>query len=139
MTVRVEFVRNNRGINDKCDLPASYLESLYDEIKARQIRVDIGISDASQSAVDYTDTATWNKLIRQSAADQAPAVFTPTISARQRCMLESEASIDGVSSFGGVDAAGLHDRDMFLLMARPLLETMMVLWDNTADDQVLSR
>jgi Sec7-like guanine-nucleotide exchange factor len=36
---REEFIRNNRGINDGKDLPKQYLESLYDEIKTRQIQV----------------------------------------------------------------------------------------------------
>jgi Sec7-like guanine-nucleotide exchange factor len=36
-----EFIRNNRGINDNKDLPKEYLESLYDEIKARQIQVPL--------------------------------------------------------------------------------------------------
>lgn len=36
---RVEFIRNNRGINDNKDLPQEYLERLYDEIKNRQIQV----------------------------------------------------------------------------------------------------
>lgn len=34
-----QFVRNNRGINEGKDLPKTYLESLYDEIKERQIQV----------------------------------------------------------------------------------------------------
>lgn len=135
-------MRNNRGINDKSDLPLAYLESLYDEIRSRQIQVDIGVSDATQSAVDYTDAATWNKLIRQSAADQAPAVFTPTVAARQSMSSDGDFYGDGsCESFGGgaLATGGLHDRDMFLAMARPLLETMVALWDGTADDHVLSR
>lgn len=39
MIYREEFIRNNRGINDNADLPAAYLEELYDNIKAEQIRV----------------------------------------------------------------------------------------------------
>ena len=39
---RNDFVRNNRGINDNADLPKEYLETLYDEIKERQIKVKYG-------------------------------------------------------------------------------------------------
>ena len=36
---KLEFVRNNRGINADKDLPTEYLEALYDEVKATQIQV----------------------------------------------------------------------------------------------------
>jgi len=36
---KLEFVRNNRGINADKDLPTAYLEALYDEVKATQIQV----------------------------------------------------------------------------------------------------
>lgn len=36
---KLEFVRNNRGINADKDLPTNYLEALYDEVKATQIQV----------------------------------------------------------------------------------------------------
>ncbi len=36
-----EFIRNNRGINDRQDLPRDYLENIYDGIKANQIQVQL--------------------------------------------------------------------------------------------------
>jgi Sec7 domain len=39
MCYREQFIRNNRGINDGEDIPVDYLESLYTEIKTRQIQV----------------------------------------------------------------------------------------------------
>ncbi len=132
-------MRNNRGIDDGKDLPLAYIETLYDDIRERQIQVDVGINDATSStpgggsaatgfgAVDYADAATWAKLISQSTSDQAPAVFTPTVVAR-RCAHTT-----------GCPSSSPHDRDMFLLMSRPLLETMLALWSGTADDQVTRR
>lgn len=76
-----EFIRNNRGINDGESLPKEYLEALYEEIKSKKIEVDIEISDnSSQTQVFHlTDTASWDKLMKKSAAFQAPANFTPTV------------------------------------------------------------
>eukprot|EP00127_Corallochytrium_limacisporum_P003541 Clim_evm24s150 gene=Clim_evmTU24s150 len=34
-----EFIRNNRGINDSKDLPQEYLEGIYDEIAANEIKM----------------------------------------------------------------------------------------------------
>ena len=135
---RQEFIRNNRGINDNKDLPQEYLENLYDEIKSRQIQVDFGITDSSAQSVDYTDSATWNKLIRQSSDEQAPAVFTPTVNARKSAsdaLALSSGSMQFITSF----QSSLHDRDMFLMMSKPLLETILVLWENSTDDNVVSR
>ena len=78
---KAEFIRNNRGINDNEDLPVEYLENLYDNIKERQIQVDFDINDHMLD-VDYSETSTWDALLRRSAADQAPAAFTPTVTAR---------------------------------------------------------
>lgn len=33
------FIRNNRGINDEGDLPAEFLNSIYDEIQSNEIRM----------------------------------------------------------------------------------------------------
>eukprot|EP01034_Spumella_vulgaris_P022368 gene22368-28490_t len=139
---KLQFVRNNRGINDQKDLPAEYLEGLYDEIKGRQIQVDIGVADTTQYIVDYTDTATWNKLIRQGSTDQAPAIFTPTLAARKSVSSDMLGTGDSSGSFRFMSAyptSSLQDRDMFLMMSKPLLETLVVLWEATADDHVVYR
>lgn len=33
----------------------------------------------------------------------------------------------------------LYERDMFLAMANPVLETIFILWDATYDDQLIKR
>lgn len=122
-----EFLRNNRGINDGQDLPREFLEFLYDEIKSRQIQVDMSINDTENSsdlAADFTDMATWNKLLRKSAADQAPAAFTPTVAARKV----------GQSLY-----ISANEKDMFLVMANPYLRMLITIWENANDDNIMRR
>lgn len=121
-----EFVRNNRGINDGDDLPREYLENLYDQIKDRQIQVDFDISDAVDLAVDYSETTTWDALLR-SADNQAPAAFTPTLAARRWFRR------------GGALQSTVHDRDMFLVMAKPVLKTVLLVWESTDDEKMIYR
>jgi brefeldin A-inhibited guanine nucleotide-exchange protein len=42
-----EFIRNNRGINDNADLPAEYLENIFDEIRNNEIKMN----DANDSTI----------------------------------------------------------------------------------------
>lgn len=138
-----EFIRNNRGINNNADLPQEFLENLYNEIKARQIQVDYGVNEASGNVDMISDTVHWNKLIRRADADQTPASFTPTITARmeRRDMRNPQHLLGAVDSSSilnipqmlhglGWEEAGslhslyaavtIHDRDMFLVMAEPV-------------------
>jgi brefeldin A-inhibited guanine nucleotide-exchange protein len=36
---KVDFMRNNRGINDNADLPEEFLSGIYDEIVSNEIRM----------------------------------------------------------------------------------------------------
>ena len=118
-----QFVRNNRGINDGADLPLSYLEELYEEIKARQIQVDLDIgdyTDASAAAASLTDPGSWRRMLRR-AEEQAPASFTPSVAARLH-----KGGARGSGREGGLLAfapASVHEREMFLAMASPVLDT----------------
>ena len=134
-----QFINNNRKINDNEDLPKAYLESLYDEIKSKQLQVDVDINDTGLNGagggglIDFTDTATWNKLLRKSAMDQAPAAFTPTVAARRL-----------TSGTGGLKSQytlplSIHEKDMFLVMAKPVLETMIIIWEISDDDRIIRR
>lgn len=136
-----EFIRNNRGINDGKDLPKEYLENIYDEIKSNQIQVDIDMADA-KVVVDFTDSATWNKLIDRSSFDQAPAVFTPTSTARKQRNSVALAHNNAAASNQNSDffEEGIsYEIDMFLVMAKPSLETILILWESTMDDMLLRR
>jgi brefeldin A-resistance guanine nucleotide exchange factor 1 len=79
-----QFLRNNKGINDGKDLPKEYLDSLYEDINRDQIKMDMDINDSDGASLDFTfsDSTLWNKMVRKSTADQAPAAFTPTVAAR---------------------------------------------------------
>jgi hypothetical protein len=118
-----QFVRNNRGINDGADLPLSYLEELYEEIKVRQIQVDLDIgdyTDASAAAASLTDPGSWRRMLRR-AEEQAPASFTPSVAARLH-----KGGARGSGREGGLLAfapASVHEREMFLAMASPVLDT----------------
>jgi hypothetical protein len=87
------------------------------------VQVDRDITDSRTSSLDFTDTAAWNKLIKKSAADQAPAAFTPTVAARKEARLPPS----------------VHERDMFTVMAKPVLETIITLWNSTDDPGLISR
>ena len=142
-----QFIRNNRGINDGKDLPMEYLDNLYNEIKSRQIQVDVGINDTAAQFVDYTDSATWNKLMRKGAENQAPPVFT-SLGSAPNSSVHSPAknrSSDGQGgTFSGESIAAIssnlsHERDMFLVMAKAVVETIIVLWEYTNDDNFLAK
>jgi hypothetical protein len=42
--------------------------------------MDFDLNDSAEGFIlDFTDSNLWNKMLRKSTADQAPAAFTPTI------------------------------------------------------------
>jgi Sec7-like guanine-nucleotide exchange factor len=66
-----QFIRNNKGINESKDLPLVYLESLYEDIKNNQIKMDFDLNDSAEGFIlDFTDSNLWNKMLRKSTADQ---------------------------------------------------------------------
>ena len=150
-----QFIRNNRGINADKDLPREYLETLYDEIKTRQIQVDFDIGDAANSmasaAPDFMDQAAWSKLLHKGAKQQVPAAFTPTVTARRTAaksrshLTASSSNNNNNSNNGSIMTSqqhtfvAAHEKDMFLVMAKPVLHALMQVWDNTNDDNVLYR
>jgi Sec7-like guanine-nucleotide exchange factor len=112
-----EFIRNNRGINDGQDIPREYLSSLYDEIKAKQIQVDIDVSDPNAATnIDVTDPMVWNKLINKQQQSQAPARFTPSAQnrkhySRSQNFLDDNKSINMTlfEATPGKDKKGIED------------------------------
>lgn len=162
-----QFIRNNRGINDGEDLPREFLETLYDEIKARQIQVDADIGDSSGTALlhDFTDITTWNKLINMKASQHAPAAFTPTVAARNEAVkrvTNSRKFNSAVISTGVINSTSvrenqfgqesvsvtnvshiyvpaIHEKDMFLVMANPVLETLLLVWSYSDDNTVMKK
>jgi hypothetical protein len=92
-------------------------------------------------SIDFTDSATWNKLIRKSAIDQAPASFTPTLTARRRINSITSAYFEHAhpdhSALTRISNA--YEKDMFLVMAKPVLEVILLLWENLNDDALIYR
>jgi hypothetical protein len=138
-----EFVRNNRGINGGKDLPREYLETLYHEIKSRELMVDAAVTDLSGAQAagrpSYSDDASWMKLLRKGMADQAPASFTPTVMAR-RGVSGDDLTLHGAN--GHLDyyiPFSAHERDMFLVMAKNVLDVILEVWCCSDDDILLSR
>lgn len=70
-------------------------------------------------------------MLHKGATYQEPAAFTPTVAAR-KC-----ARLKGNRGQGLLQSA--HEKDMFLVMARPVLETMITVWEITSDDSILFR
>ena len=129
-----EFLRNNRDINDGKALPREYLTSLYNDIRDRQIQLDVDIQD--EKAVDITgmsDATNWKALLHKSAADQAPAVFTSTFHARQ--------STSNSAKRRALQSLSIHERDIFLVMAEPVLEAIQNAWNGArgVDDMLMSK
>ena len=101
-------------------------------MQTNQIKMDVDINDADGAgALDLiaADSDMWGKLLSKGAAGQAPAAFTPTVTAR----------LKGPAVPGQDAAAAAHDKDMFLTMAVPVLETILTVWDTADDDQVTRR
>ena len=42
---KLEFIRNNRGINDSQDLPEDFLNAIYDEIAENKISMKVSSQD----------------------------------------------------------------------------------------------
>ena len=131
------FLKNNKGINDSQDLPQDYLCRLYDEIREQEIQVDMEITEDGDSLASHLqkiDPTSWHRLIDKSAADMAPAAFTPTVSARQGMHGRTRGSLSSTYFV----TPSLQDRDMFLVMAAPVLKAMDSVWVATwSDDDLL--
>ena len=85
------------------------------------------------ASMDFTDTATWNKLLHRSAAYQAPAAFTPTVAARKGASAWARAG--GEADF----YPSAHEKDMFLVMAKPVLDAIIKVWETSEDDSIMFR
>ena len=76
------------------------------------VQVDAAVGDltgSNQGRPLYSDGASWMKLLRKGLADQAPASFTPTVTAR-RGVSGDHLTIEFPAS--------AHEREMFLVMAK---------------------
>ena len=112
-----QFVRNNRSINDGEDLPVDLLRKLYSEIKESELQVqkEIGefISHSEAQDAEHFRSA-WGDLLSKNVA---AAAFTTVNEARKT-----------------MNQVGLHEKDMFLVIARPALKSISSAFIRSWDD-----
>jgi hypothetical protein len=105
------------------------------------LQVDFDIGDGSSVVgPDFTDSASWSKMLNKSAAFQLPAAFTPTVTARRIAVRTNRGGHRYINTSSNAAAAvSAHEKDMFLVMAKPVMQALMTLWDITNDDDILYR
>ncbi|CAM6114681.1 unnamed protein product [Calypogeia fissa] len=102
-----DFIRNNRGINAKQDLPREMLLELYHSIARNEIR----ISYDSGSGIPEMTQSRWVDLMRRSRSSTPPYI---------KC-----------------DSRPLLDHDMFAIMSGPTIAAISVVFDHAEDEDVL--
>jgi brefeldin A-resistance guanine nucleotide exchange factor 1 len=114
---RQQFIRNNQGINGGEDLPESMLSRLYSDIREQELQVqrEIGefISHSDAQDAEHFRSA-WGDMLRKNVA---AASFTNKDEAR-KSMFE----------------AGVHDKDMFLVVCKPALRGISSAFVRSWDD-----
>jgi brefeldin A-resistance guanine nucleotide exchange factor 1 len=113
-----QFIRNNRGLNNGEDLPEDMLRGLYTSIKVSEIQLqrDIGefISHAETTHRASEMRAAWDDLLSKNVAT---ALFT-TVDEARRTMYQ----------------AGVHEKDMFLTIAKPAMKALSSAFVRSWDD-----
>ena len=111
MTIE-QFIRNNRGINDGQDLPESFLVELYRDIKNDEIQVQQTIGNIANNI------SQWDGLINNDGEVKA-------------FMQEDK----GLNIHG---SAGVHEKDMFTVIAESVLNAMKNVFDRSDSDSILT-
>ncbi|RKP14485.1 hypothetical protein BJ684DRAFT_870, partial [Piptocephalis cylindrospora] len=106
---RVEFLRNNRGIDDGSDLPSEYLESIYEEIEREEIRMKEEVMDESMKqkigAAGGEDGA---------GSNGARAAVSAVMGNKTEQLLRRTSGAGGTNRFHAASSGG-HVRPMFEL------------------------
>lgn len=136
-----EFVRNNRAINDGEDLPKELLVSIYKDIKNDEMRMLYDPHASEGTEIDFSHNninaanedqvpggnrlsgggPTWEKVLRHSQLVDK-AAFTP-------------------KSFGRLNffPAGVHERDMYLIIFDNSMQAISVIFEMTRDGKMAAR
>jgi brefeldin A-resistance guanine nucleotide exchange factor 1 len=113
-----QFIRNNRGINGGGDLPADLLIKLYNDIRENELQVERGVGDL-MTVADAEDAesfrAAWQDLLARK--DVAEAAFTTAEDARKTMF-----------------KAGVNEKDMLIIIARPALKALSSVFIRSWDD-----
>lgn len=114
---RQQFLRNNQGINGGQDLPEAMLNRLYTDIREHELQVqrEIGEFISHSDAQDAEHfRAAWGDMLRKNVT---AAAFSTADEAR-RTMFE----------------AGVHEKDMFLVICKPALRSISSAFVRSWDD-----
>jgi len=118
MTVE-QFLRNNRGINGGEDLPETYLIDLYHQIKETQIQVQKEVNDFMNHHQGEDFWTSWDSILSRGRDVQSP-FFTPAHLAR-----------------GAPVKAGVHDKEMFTVVARHAIKCLPAILKRSWDDAIV--
>jgi brefeldin A-resistance guanine nucleotide exchange factor 1 len=114
---RQQFIRNNQGINGGVDLPEALLNRLYTDIREHELQVqrEIGEFISHSEAHDAEHfRAAWGDMLQKNVA---AAAFSTADEAR-KTMFE----------------AGVHEKDMFLVICKPALRAISSAFIRSWDD-----
>jgi brefeldin A-resistance guanine nucleotide exchange factor 1 len=117
-----QFKLNNRGINEGEDLPVDFLTELYEEIKTCEIQVqqdftELQVAIRRHSGEDFR--AAWDGILSKTELVATP-FFTSADAARQT-----------------VFHAGVHERDMFIAIAKSALQSISTTFIRSRDDALV--
>ena len=140
-----QFRRNLRGTNGDEDIPADFLDALYDRIEDDEIRLNVRPGQATSSVEDATRL--WEGVMKRTELSQARARSMSIIDGA------GSAGARGGESDGGAHAAALsaafthlsspilgpHEFDMFACIAEPAATALLIAFERTTLDSVVRR
>jgi len=124
-----EFIRNNRAINEGENLPESLLTKVYFAIKEKEMRM-LYDPHAQQSALTFDPNADSD---RDAVATVAPTWDT---------VLKHSKMVDKASFTPRTLThlpAGVHERDMYILLFDSALQAISVMFEMTRDGKMAAR
>lgn len=112
-----QFIKNNRGINDGEDLPEEFLIKLYGEIKDKPIQVRKEMDEIMKRRENVDFKTAWESILTKSS-EVADPFFGPV---GERIPSE----------------AGVHDKEMFVVLANWLLKDLTGIFLRSWDDALV--
>lgn len=114
------FIRNNRGLNDDKDFPEEFLTELYHELKTNELEVQKEFMEVAE-------------VLRQHS-DDIPAKHWQEVLKRN---IEAPFFTSAETANGRVLQAGVHDRDMFVSVAKASTFAMSSAFVKSTDDHLI--
>ncbi|RKP26138.1 hypothetical protein SYNPS1DRAFT_28155 [Syncephalis pseudoplumigaleata] len=113
-----EFIRNNRGINDNADLPAEYLEGIFNEIRDNEIKMNDANDSTTRKATtneqryDFEHLSQRQKREAYAMVSEELAVKTEAVFRSMRRNRQRRATIQESVTFFNASHAD-HVKPMF--------------------------